>query len=283
MHASPPSALPRLLPAYLLAFAVLGMFAAGGIWMGRYMRLAPSTPIPIQAQVGGLNKSYGAGKRQMLQEAEPHWGQLGTAQKEALYPLANSWHLMNEAQKRNWLHLARDFHSLSPEEQAKMLARMTDWANLSIQQRSQARMNYAATAALPAESKRAKWAAYQALSAEEKKRLADRATPRTKGAATAIRPSSKKLVRIPAASNAPAAEPNPPKITLILPAAPRPQAPAPLPPVVVETAPVQPHSADPTPLPPLSAPAQPEAVPAPAPAPEASAPLSGVDSLHQPQ
>jgi len=282
MHASSPSAPPRLLPAYLLALAVLGMLAAGGIWMGRYIRLAPGTPIPIQAQAGGLNKSYGAGKHQVPQEAEPHWSQLSTAQKEALYPLANSWRLMSETQKRNWLHLALDFHALSPEEQAKMLARMTDWANLSIQQRSQARMNYAATAALPAESKRAKWAAYQALSAEEKKRLADRATLRTKGAATAIRPSPKKLVRIPAASNAPAAEPNPPKITLILPAASRPQAPAPLPPVVVETAPVQPHSADPTPLPPLpplSSPAQPQTVPAP----EAPTPLPGADVLHQPQ
>lgn len=215
MHASQPTT-PSSSPlsALVLAWVLLGAFAAGGVWLGAYMRLAPSTPVPIQAQVGGKHTSFGAGRRQVLQESEPRWSQLSTTQKEALYPLANSWSLMSEAQKRNWLHLALDFHALPAQEQIKMLARMTDWASLSIQQRSQARLNYAAAAALPAESRRAKWEAYQALSAEEKKRLAAKAAPRPRGAATAIRPSQKKLVRIPAANNVPTATPNPPKIKI---------------------------------------------------------------------
>lgn len=131
-----------------------------------------------------------------------------------------------------------------------MLARITDWASLSAQQRSQARLNYAAAARLSADNRRAQWEAYQALSEEDKKRLAAKAGPRPKGAATAIRPiSPKKLARIPAAARAPAAVPNPPKIVPPTDFQPTPALPPA--PIVVETAPVAVPSAVSSPLPPL--------------------------------
>lgn len=250
MHALPSRTYAYTLPAFVLAFVLLGLLAAGGWWMAAYTRVAPSTPVPVQALGGGKHRAYGEARPITQPEAGPPWSSLTTRQKEALYPLANRWALLSEVQKRNWLNLAAGFHALSPQEQDKMLARITDWASLSTQQRSQARLNYAAAAKLSADSRRAQWEAYQALSDEEKKRLAAKAAPKPKGAATAIHPvSPKKLARVPAAASAPPAAPNLPKI---LPPAAFPPAPAlPPAPVVVETAPVAVPSAVSTPLPPL--------------------------------
>ena len=247
-HLSP----SRQWPVFVLAFVLLGLLAAAGWWMAGYVRMAPSTPVPAEA-LGGKHKTHSVLLPPQVQ-AGPDWSELNTPQKEALYPLANRWAFLSEAQKRNWLKLAAGFHALSPEEQSKMLARITDWASLSVQQRSQARLNYAAANKLAPDSKRAQWEAYQALSEEEKKRLAAKAAPKPSGAATAVRPvSPKKLARVPAATNAAPAAPNPPKILppaefhspQALPVAP----PPPL--VVVETAPVATPSAVPVPLPPM--------------------------------
>lgn len=250
MHALPPRTYAHTLPALVLAFVLLGLLAAGGWWMAAYTRVAPSTPVPVQALAGGRQQAYGSARPVVQPEAGPPWASLTTRQKEALYPLANRWALLSEVQKRNWLNLAAGFHALSPEEQAKMLARITDWASLSAQQRSQARLNYAAAAKLSADDRRAQWEAYQALSDDEKKRLAAKAGPKPKGAATAIHPvPPKKLASVPAAASAPPAVPNPPKI--LPPAAFTPPPALPPPPVVVETAPVVVPSAVSTPLPPL--------------------------------
>jgi len=51
---------------------------------------------------------------------------------------------------------------------------------------------------VPADERKAKWEAYQALSAEEKRRLAERAAPRPPGAAGSIRPvPAQKLAPVP--------------------------------------------------------------------------------------
>ena len=168
---------------------------------------------------------------------------------------------MGEVQKRRWLALAHTFAVLPPQEQDKLHSRMADWASLSAQQRSQARLNYAVTKRLSPDDKRAQWEAYQALSPEEKNRLAAHAGPKPTGAATALHPvSPRKLARVPAATNAPADAVNLPKIPpqpdgKARPALPVPRfdAPAPTAPVIVETAPVDIPSAVATPLPPLDA------------------------------
>ena len=48
---------------------------------------------------------------------------------------------------------------------------MTEWVALSPNQRSEARLNFAEARKLPPEEKKAKWQAYQALSAEERQKL----------------------------------------------------------------------------------------------------------------
>lgn len=239
------------------------------------MRMAPGTLLPpgAEAAVASPNNARspvrpGATAAPQV-EAGPGWGTLTTAQKLALYPLAERWALISEAQKRRWLALAATYPALSEEEQAKFHGRMTDWANLSAQQRNQARLNYAVTNRLAPDDKRAQWEAYQALSDEKKRALAAQAGPKPKGAATALQPvSPKKLVQVPAATQANPSRPNVPKIPPVqdrgtprnaaaqfnvapAPAASTPtQIPAP---AVVETSPVAGAVAVPAPLPPLGA------------------------------
>lgn len=141
--------------------------------------------------------------------AGARWVDLTPAQQKALSPLAASWNGLSEGHKRKWIVLAQNFTALSEGEKEKMHARMGEWAALSVQQRNQARQNFAATTRLGPDDKKAQWEAYQALSDEEKERLAARAY-RPRGAAPAIRPASdQKLAIVPTTRGNLA---NPPKI-----------------------------------------------------------------------
>ncbi|KQR55311.1 DUF3106 domain-containing protein [Acidovorax sp. Leaf160] len=219
-----PSDAPRILPAAVLAFALLGGLAYGGWQVIAQVRTAPGTAVPAEALASQHAKARSASAAppavrrvstpEPAEPVGPGWNELTSAQRQALAPLAERWPVLSEAQKRHWINLAGSFRSLSAEEQAKMVERMTVWASLSTQQRSQARFNYAATARLAPDSKRAQWEAYQALSAEEKNRLAARAAPKADGAALSLHPvSPRKLAKVPAAAAVTAASPaNPPKI-----------------------------------------------------------------------
>ncbi len=136
----------------------------------------------------------------------PAWVELSPAQREVLAPLASAWPTLSESHKRKWLEMARSYRALPPEEQAKMQGRMKEWVALSPQQRSQARLNFAKTKELSkeltAEEKKAKWEAYQSLSTEEKRKLANKAPTRPVGAAPASKPVSRqKLATIPTAAD----------------------------------------------------------------------------------
>ncbi|MBP7564901.1 MAG: DUF3106 domain-containing protein [Burkholderiaceae bacterium] len=126
------------------------------------------------------------------------WSDLSSAQQRALAPLAGSWSGMTDGHKRKWIAQAANHASLSEAEQAKQHERMTDWAALSPAQRAQARLNFARTKALPADEKKAKWDAYQALSAEERRSLAAQGREKPRGAAPATRPvPAQKLATVP--------------------------------------------------------------------------------------
>lgn len=129
------------------------------------------------------------------------WNELSPAQQQALKPLAASWSSIDEAQKRKWLAMSRNFATMTPAEQAKLHGRMNEWAALSPKQRAQARLNFAETAQVPAEEKKATWQAYQALSPEEKRKLAAGAPAQPSGGATALKPvPASKLATPPHAS-----------------------------------------------------------------------------------
>lgn len=136
--------------------------------------------------------------------SRPSWAELTSMQQQTLKPLAASWNTLSEAQKRKWLEISKNYHSLPPEGQTTMHSRMNDWVALSPQQRAEARLNFAKTKELSKqltpEEKKAKWQTYQALSPEEKQRLASKATVRPNGAATAVKPvAPQKLAAVPAA------------------------------------------------------------------------------------
>lgn len=149
-----------------------------------------------------------------LQVSKPVWAELTVQQQIALRPLAPGWDTINEAQKRKWLEISKGYPSLTPEGQSIMHSRMTEWVGLSPQQRAQARLNFAKTKELSneltAEEKQAKWQSYQALSAEEKQKLAAKAAPKPTGAATAVKPvSPQKLVVTPSAQTPQASKGSP--------------------------------------------------------------------------
>lgn len=249
------------------AAAIVGLLALAclsfGAWKAvDYLSIAPTIDAPAAALPSNRSNvrpsSNTARPVAPVNLGGPMWGELTSSQKDALSPLATRWNQLTEGQKRHWLTLASNFDSLSEQEQAKMLSRMTEWANLSAQQRSQARLNFAATNRLSPDDKLAQWEAYQALSDEEKNLLAAKAAHKPFGAAVVVKSgSSKKLVRVPAATTVAPNQPNPPKIPPMTDyhvphVFPPPAAPQPSTSMTVETAPVQGASATAQPLPPLN-------------------------------
>ncbi len=161
-------------------------------------------PLSAWAQVAAaVNSPSGATPAPPAKAAvtsKPLWESLTAEQQAALKPLAPHWNGISEPHKRKWLALSRNYAAMKPEDQATLHSRMTEWAGLSAQQRAQARLNFAEVKRLPADERKAKWEAYQALSEEEKRKLADRARDaRPSSVAVPARPvPSRKLAPIPA-------------------------------------------------------------------------------------
>lgn len=163
-----------------------------------------ATPIQPGAAAGPAVAHPGPSKGQATRVAQapaqtrPAWSELGAEQRAALQPLAGTWATLSEAQKRKWLALSRNYGRMAPQEQAKLHSRMNEWVALSPQQRAQARLNFGETQGVSADDKKAKWEAYQALSPEEKRRLAARANARTPPTAAAVKPvPAQKLANVP--------------------------------------------------------------------------------------
>lgn len=135
--------------------------------------------------------------------AKSAWKDLTPAQQQALKPLAEHWSSLAEERKRKWLAISRNYPSLPPAEQAKLHSRMSEWVSLSQQQRTQARLNFVETKRLTPEQKAEQWQAYQALSPEEKKKLAAKAPSKPAGVAVVKPASSQKLVDVPVTRHAP--------------------------------------------------------------------------------
>ena len=195
--AAPSGKLGSALSALVLVCAVGG--AAPCLATAQFRAQASAGPATV-AQAGRPAASRAAaplprvnGKR----TTRPSWNELTPAQRQALAPLAATWGTVSEAQKRKWLALSQNFPMMSGAEQSKLHSRMTEWAGLSAQQRTQARLNFGETQQLAPDDKKAKWEAYQALSPEEKSKLAAKA-PKPPPAAAAVKPvAPDKLAVVP--------------------------------------------------------------------------------------
>ncbi len=158
-----------------------------------------ATPLPAQSSAKlADSKSSATNADALKRTSKPAWQDLTPAQKASLKPLAANWNTLRESQKRKWIAIAANYPSLAPTEQAKLHTRMTDWVALSQQQRTQARLNFAQSKQLDQNEKTATWQAYQALSPEEKQKLAVSAAPKPAGAAAATKPvPPQKLTAVP--------------------------------------------------------------------------------------
>lgn len=173
-------------PVIAVAFGLTAAVASASYALAQAV-VAPVTSAPNQGKPAPVVKS--ASPAALLKaEAKPKWQELTPMQQQSLKPLAANWATIGEAQKRKWLALSNNYAALPPAEQAKLHSRMTDWVALSAQQRVEARLNFAETKKLTPNEKAATWQAYQALSPEEKQKLAAKAAPKPTGAAAAVKP-----------------------------------------------------------------------------------------------
>jgi hypothetical protein len=110
-------------------------------------------------------------------EAGPKWSELTPAQRNALKPLERDWSTIDADRKQKWLQISGRMPGMPPAERERVQARMTEWARMSPQQRGQARMAYQEAKQVAPQDREARWQAYQALPAEQKRQLQARAVP----------------------------------------------------------------------------------------------------------
>ncbi|MCF8168871.1 MAG: DUF3106 domain-containing protein [Rhodoferax sp.] len=134
----------------------------------------------------------------------PIWTELTKPQRDALGPLAKAWNSLSEAHKLKWLSIAQSYPTLSSDSQLKLQARMVEWAALTPRDRELARLNFAETKKVAPADRAAGWEAYQALSPEERRKLAAQATKVPLGAAIATKPAPpSKLAAVPVTRHTP--------------------------------------------------------------------------------
>lgn len=190
----------RPLPAGAVIWAGALAVAAFGLTLANAQTHTEAVAKSASAAGGTATASSAAtSSPKAVSTTKPLWGELTAEQQQALKPLSLHWNTLNVGQKKKWLALSRNFSSMATEDQSTLHSRMIEWAALSNQQRTQARLNFAEVKRIPADERKAKWEQYQALSEEEKRKLAERAPAKPRGAATPVRPvSAQKLVPVPA-------------------------------------------------------------------------------------
>lgn len=127
------------------------------------------------------------------------WDGLKPSQQQILAPLESDWDYMHPDSRKKWIQVANIYPKMSKQDQERLQSRMTSWSNLSQKERRIARENYLSSLQFPAEKKAEAWSAYQKLSDDQKKKLAETETKKK-----------------PTAANAPTLQQHPisPKVTL---------------------------------------------------------------------
>ena len=100
------------------------------------------------------------------------WENLKPEQQKILAPLEDDWDYMLPDSRKKWIQVANLYPKMSETDQQRLQSRMTSWSNLSQKDRRLARENYLSSLKFPAEKKAEAWSAYQKLSDEQKKKLA---------------------------------------------------------------------------------------------------------------
>lgn len=118
----------------------------------------------------------------------PAWAALTPAQQSALAPLKDDWQDIDAIRKQKWLEIAARFPSLPAEERQRIQQRMGEWARMTPEERGRARLQFQEARQISPEQRQARWDAYLALPAEERRALAASARTVPKASATDVRP-----------------------------------------------------------------------------------------------
>lgn len=121
----------------------------------------------------------------------PNWQALTPAQRELLAPLARDWDGLSATQRSKWLSATPKLATLPAPELTRIHERMRDWAHLTPTERADARIGFQVARQVDADQRQAKWEAYQALPAEKRQELAEKAAARRQAQTQAKTPGTK--------------------------------------------------------------------------------------------
>lgn len=176
---------------FFCASAFLGLLLAGNV-------AAQTVAVPAPGTIA---------KPAHVAPAEPPWSSLTAKQKLALAPLEKPWSSLSDGQRRKWLTISESYPHLAEAEQEKLHSRMAEWAALSPKDREAARLNFAQSKAISKTDRAATWEAYQALTPEEREKLAQGAKLKPVGAAVSVKPvAPEKLTPVPVTRHTPEQE-----------------------------------------------------------------------------
>jgi len=130
--------------------------------------LAQSTKASAQTAAGVHGKTTGVPEK----KPDGTWESLKPGQQKILAPLESDWDYILPDGRKKWIQLANLYPKMSEADQQRLQSRMAGWSNLSQKDRRLARENYLSSLKFPAEKKAEAWNAYQKLSDEQKKKLA---------------------------------------------------------------------------------------------------------------
>jgi hypothetical protein len=130
----------------------------------------------------------------------PAWSALTPAQQSALAPLLKDWPSIDATRKQKWLEIAARFPSMPPEERQRIQQRMAEWARMSPEERGRARLQFQEARQIDPRERQARWDAYLALPADERRALSKSASTVPKAGPVSVRnPPDEQL---PSASSA---------------------------------------------------------------------------------
>lgn len=103
------------------------------------------------------------------------WSTLSPAQQAALAPLKSDWQSIDDTRRQKWLEIAARFPAMPPEERQRIQQRMGEWARMTPDERGRVRLQYQELRQISPTQRQARWDAYLALPADERRALAERA------------------------------------------------------------------------------------------------------------
>jgi hypothetical protein len=129
----------------------------------------------ISSALAQSTPSAAHGKATAIPEKKPDgtWESLKPAQQQILAPLESDWDYMLPDSRKKWTQVANIYPKMSGQDQQRLQSRMASWSKLSQKERRIARENYLSSLKFPTEKKAEAWSAYQKLSDEQKKKLAE--------------------------------------------------------------------------------------------------------------